>query len=994
MTRDKKHASTDAVVAKKPATGKPSGLVRDAAIAVVGVGASAGGLEALEALFNAMPTDSHAAFVVVTHLDPIHVSLMPELLQRHTKMPVIQIHDGIKVQPDHVYVIPPNRELSILNGTLQLLEMVHPRGANLPIDHFFRALAQDQGGNAIGIILSGTGSDGSIGLKAIKAELGMTMVQSEASAKYDGMPRNAVATGVIDYILSPEEMPGQLIAYLRHWAKLPPLELTAHADNMSDALQKIFVILRARTNHDFSQYKMNTICRRIERRMNVHQLDDIAAYVRYLQESEQEADILFNELLIGVTNFFRDPDAFAALGHALMEMLRQKPADYTIRVWITGCSSGEEAYSIAILLLECMEKLHRHFSVQIFGTDIDEHAIAIAGAGLYPATILANLSEERLQRFFIRQDDGQYRIKKNVREMLVFAPQNLIKDPPFTKLDLLCCRNLLIYFGSELQQKLLPLLHYSLKHDGILFLGSSETIGQNTDSFVPLDKNWKIFRTIRSRLDSRQPLVFPALPSAAGRETGPVMPDTIQQLEETSAFQMVEAILQQSDAPPCVIINEACNILYVYGKTGRFLEPAEGKVSINLLEMVRPGLKKELAESIRKVAIHKQEVICRGLHVQYNGSQLVIDLLVKPILQASAMRGMVMVVFDEVADNQGSEPPQRKRVMKMQSRTAEDLEQELHHTRESLQTSIEELETSNEELKSTNEELQSTNEELQSTNEELETSKEELQSLNEESETINVELQSRIDDLSDANDDMKNLLDSTDIATVFLDVDICIRRFTPHMTGIIPLSAADAGRPISHFSTTLVDADLDHDARQVLDDLVVREREVASKDGKVFLIRLHPYRTVANVIDGVVITFLDITERDRLQKSMLRQVKYAEGIVNAIREPLLVLDAGLQVVSANPAFYNTFAVSEEQMQGRFIYELGNGQWDIPRLRKLLADILSSRSSFDDFKVEHQFESIGRCSMLINARWLEAATEEGALILLAITDIDKLDTEAE
>jgi len=674
-----------------------------------------------------------------------------------------------------------------------------------------------------------------------------------------------------------------------------------------------------------------------------------------------------------------------------MEMLEQKPADYTVRVWIAGCSSGEEAYSIAMLLIECMEKLSRHFSVQVFGTDIDEHAIAIARSGLYPASILANLSEERLHRFFIREEDGQYRIKKNVREMLVFAPQNLTKDPPFTKLDLLCCRNLLIYFGPELQQKLLPLFHYSLKQDGILFLGSSETIGQNRDHFVPLDKKWKIFRTMRSPLDTRQPLVFPTLPSA-GKEAGPVMPDTVQQMEETSAFQMVEAILQQTDAPPCVIINEACNILYVYGKTGRFLEPAQGKVSINLLEMVRPGLKKELAESIHKVAIHKQEVICRGLYVQYNGSQLVIDLLVKPILQSSAMRGMVMVVFDEVADHQSNEAPKHKITMKRQSRTPEELEQELHHTRENLQTTIEELETSNEELKSTNEELQSTNEELQSTNEELETSKEELQSLNEESATVNVELQSRIDDLSDANDDMKNLLDSTDIATVFLDVDICIRRFTPRMTGIIPLAAADVGRPISHFSTTLVDADLDHDARQVLDDLVIREREVASKDGKVFLIRLRPYRTVANVIDGVVITFLDITERYRMQQAMLRQVNYAEGIVNAIREPLLVLDESLRVVSANPSFYNTFAVSREHTQGRFIYALGNGQWDIPRLRELLTDILASRSSFDDFKVEHLFESIGRCSMLINARRLDAATEEGAFILLAITDVSKLGTK--
>jgi len=988
MARNKDDATAELQAGKKEAGRQVASAANSSRkIPVVGLGASAGGLEALESFFNAMPADSGAAFVVVTHLDPVHVSLMPELLQKHTQMPVIQIHDGINIQPDHVYIIPPNRELSILNGTLQLLDMVHPRGGNLPIDHFFRALAQDQGGNAIGIILSGTGSDGTVGLKAIKAELGMTMVQSEASAKYDGMPRNAIATGVIDYILPAEEMPGQLIAYLSHWAKLPPKELGAHAGNSSDALQKIFVILRARTSHDFSQYKMNTICRRIERRMHVHQLDDIAAYVRYLQESDKEADILFNELLIGVTNFFRDPDAFAALGNALMEMLEQKPADYTVRVWIAGCSSGEEAYSIAMLLIECMEKLSRHFSVQVFGTDIDEHAIAIARSGLYPASILANLSEERLHRFFIRQDDGQYRIKKNVREMLVFAPQDLIKDPPFTKLDLLCCRNLLIYFGAELQQKLLPLFHYSLKDDGILFLGSSESIGQNTDSFIPVNKKWKIFRVVRSPLSMRQPLVFPTL-SPANKEAGPIMPDTVQQLEETSAFQMVEAILQQSDAPPCVIINEACNILYVYGKTGRFLEQAQGKVSTNLLEMVRPGLRKDLAEAIHKVAVHKQEISCKGLHVQYNGgAPLVVDLLVKPILESSAMRGMLMVVFDELPEKGGERQPKRRAAAKKPVRSAAELEQELLHVRENLQTSIEELETSNEELKSTNEELQSTNEELQSTNEELETSKEELQSLNEESATVNVELQSRIDDLSDANDDMKNLLDSTEIATVFLDVDICIRRFTPRVTDIIPLSAADTGRPLSHFSTSLLQADLDHEAKLVLGDLVVREQEAVTKDNKAFLIRLRPYRTVANVIDGVVITFQDITGRKRMEKELRRQISLAEGIVNTIREPLLVLDASLRVVSANPAFYATFRVSEKQTQGKFIYDLGNGQWNIPSLRTLLEDILPSSSAFDDFKVDHLFESIGHCSMLINARRIneEQASEE-RLILLAITDV--------
>jgi len=855
--------------------------------AIVGIGASAGGLEALVTFFKAMPPRSGAAFVIVAHLDPDHISLMPELLQKHTTMPVAQVNAGIKVQPDHVYIIPPNKDLSILGGTLQLMDLILPRGRNLPIDHFLRSLAQDQSTHAIGIILSGTGSDGTIGLKAIKAELGMTMVQDEASAKYDGMPHSAIATGVIDYILPPEQMPGQLVAYLTHSTYKTPAALLPHEGMTPDALQKIFIILRTRTNHDFSLYKKNTICRRIERRMNVHQLDNIADYVRYMQESDREADILFKELLIGVTNFFRDPDAFESLRRdALMPLLESKPEDYTVRVWITGCSSGEEAYSIAILLIECMESIKRHFSVQIFGTDIDENAIGTARNGLYPASILADVSEDRLRRFFSKEEDGQYRIRKSVREMLVFAPQNLIKDPPFTKLDLLCCRNLLIYLGPELQKKLLPMFHYSLKPEGILFLGSSETIGQNADYFSTLDKKWKIFRAAPSHLKNSPPLEFPRLPSGnLGLETA--LPESIQQIEEISAFQMVEAILQQSDAPPCAIINEGCNILYIYGKTGRFLEPAEGKVSVNIIEMARTGLKKGLADAIHKVSLHKQAISRKGLHVQHNGGQIIVDLLVKPIMEPGAMRSMFMVVFEEITDAHPEHQTTQLR-LRRPNRSAAELEHELQSTRENLQTTIEELETSNEELKSTNEELQSTNEELQSTNEELETSKEELQSLNEESATVNAELQSRIDDLSNANDDMKNLLDSTDIATIFLDTDLCIRRFTPRIIDIIPLSISDIKRPISHFAHCLIAIDFTSLAKRVLDNLAIQELEVASKDGKIYFIRMRPYRTVNNVIDGVVFTFQDITARKQIENS-LRESEQRFRLLFDLAEDSMVL---------------------------------------------------------------------------------------------------------
>ena len=888
--RQSKNTKTVSTQASDAATSL-SAVEGRAGFPIVGIGASAGGLEALETLFKAMPVDAGIAFVLVVHLDPTHISILPELLQKHTKMPVCQIEDGMAVERDHVYVIPPNKDLAILRGTLQLLDVVQPRGANLPIDSFLRALAQDQEGNAVCIILSGTGTDGTLGVKAIKGEAGMVMAQDEASAKYAGMPRSAIATGLVDYVLAPGKMPEQLLKYTRHATEKTAPRIVSVEGPIPQALQKIFVILRARTEHDFSLYKKNTICRRIERRMNVHQIDDIADYVRYLQESDREAGILFKELLIGVTNFFRDPEAFQILQtKALPKLLAEKPNDYAVRVWVPGCASGEEAYSVAIVLHECMQQIGRHFHVQIFGTDIDEDAIAIARAGLYPESILVDVGSERIKRYFTREEDGQYRVKKLIREMLVFAPQNVIKDPPFTKLDLLCCRNLLIYLGAELQHKLLPIFHYSLKPDGILFLGSSETIGPATDLFVAAHKKWKLFRRRPSTSSAHPVLDFPAQPEAYQARDLEV-PETVQRAEELSALQLVETILQQSETPPCAIITDACNVVYIHGRTGRFLEPAEGKVSVNIVEMARPGLKSALAAAIRQVTTNKQETVYRGLPVEYNGGQLFLDLTVKPILQQIAMRGLMMVVFEEIATPTKQEQRRLKpAAVKRKSKSAEELEQELQYSKESLQTTIEELETSNEELKSTNEELQSTNEELQSTNEELETSKEELQSLNEESATVNSELQARIDELSKTNDDMKNLLDSTEIATLFLDIDLRVRRFTPKATAIIPLTAADSGRPIRHLASTLMGIDLAEYGQQVLRDLAVREAEVESKDEHNYVMRVRPYRTTTNVIDGVVITFEDITERKRQEQALAQSEQRYRLLFELASDSIVLVD--------------------------------------------------------------------------------------------------------
>ncbi len=860
---------------------------------IVGIGASAGGLEAFELFFKKMPSNSGIAFVLVSHLDPGHASILPEIIQKKTKMMVRQVTDNMKVEPNQVYIIPPNKEMAILNGSLQLLALSQPRGSNLPIDTFFRSLAQDQTNKAVCVILSGTGTDGTLGLRAVKGEAGMVMVQDVDSAKYDGMPRSAIATGLVDYILPPTEMPKKLLNYTKH-ATQKERDLSIVGDDAAvSALQKIFILLRSKTDHDFSLYKKNTICRRIERRMHVHQIDDIFDYVRYLQDSDRENSILFKELLIGVTNFFRDPWAFDLLKNKyLAKLLNNKPDDCSIRIWVPGCSSGEEAYSVAIIIHELMENEGRHFNVQIFGTDIDEEAVNVARAGLYPEPISADVSPERLKKYFTKEE-SQYRVKKTIREMVVFAPQNIIKDPPFTKLDLLSCRNLLIYFGPELQKKLLPLFHYSLKQDGFLFLGSSESIGQSTSLFDLREQKSKIFQRKPTMSPTHPLLDFPVLPSEE-KMSAKSIPSVLKKIKEVDTLQLLKTFISESVLPPSVIIDDDANIIYVHGRTGRFLEAPEGETSINILEMVRPELKAGLTSAIRKMATNRLETNVKNLKVRHNSGHTNVNLTVRPMPDfQTGQRGLMMVIFEEFDPSVIQKIAATKQLKPIEQKSEEirTLEDELQYTKENLQTTIEELETSNEELKSTNEELQSTNEELQSTNEELETSKEELQSLNEESATVNAELQSRIDELCEANDDMKNLLDCTDIATLFLDTELCIRRFTPKATSIIPLSVTDSGRPIKHFASSLIDVDLIDYGKKVLNDLAARKVEVKSDDGRIYTMKIRPYRTVNNVIDGVVITFDDITSRKQAEKAMLISEERFRSVFEQTPESIVLVDA-------------------------------------------------------------------------------------------------------
>lgn len=955
---------------------------------IVGMGGSAGSLEAFEEFFHNIPADTGLAFVLVSHLDPTHKGVMPELIQRSTEMVVQQARDGMMVQPNHVYVIPPNRDMSILHGALQLLEPSKPRGLRMPIDFFFRHLAEDQKEYSIAIIFSGMGTDGTLGLKAIKEKMGMVMVQDASSAKYNGMPQSAIQTGLADYVAPTNELPAKLMGYVEHFAGISIIREVPHPreTRTTGAMQKIFALLRAQSGNDFSLYKKNTVRRRIERRMSVHQLSNVNKYVRYLQENSHEIDLLFKELLIGVTSFFREPDAYGVLKEKVIpELLKNKKGGDSIRVWVVGCSTGEEAYSIAIILKESLdEQKLKGIKTQIYATDIDKEAIDVARQGRYPDNIAADVSEERLQRFFTK-DDEHYRIKKQIRDEIVFASQNVLTHPPFTKLDLLSCRNLLIYLNVETQKKLLPLFHYTLNPGGVLLLGSSETIGGYTDLFSPLDNKWKIFKRRETPLARRDVIEFPTsrLPFEAWKGEAVIT----QKEPEVNVTEAAKAFILQNIAPPVVLINDKGDILYFTRKTGKYLEPPVGKANMNIYAMAREGLRMELGIAIRKVTAEGKSTTMKGLSVKTNGAHQTVNLTVGPFGEPETMHGLMMVQFEDV-----EMPSVEALSSKKRSRSASrleainsDLEKELHSTKEHLQTVIEEMETSQEELKSANEELQSTNEELQSTNEEMVTSKEELQSLNEELTTLNNELQSKNEELTQTNNDMKNLLNSTQIPTIFLDNSLKIKRFTPPATKIASLIPGDIGRPVTDIVSHLEYKDLVKDIKDVLQNLVFKEVQLQTRDGSWYQMRISPYRTVENVIDGVVITFSDITELKKTAESLAERTEYAEKIISTVREPLLVLNGKLKIVSANPSFYRTFNVSPQETEGQTLYNLGNRQWDIPALRALLEKVLPRNSQVEDFVVEHDFPRIGHRKMLLNARKITHEDPKRELILLAIED---------
>lgn len=935
--------------------------------AVVGIGASAGGLDAFKKFFHAMAADSGMAFVLVQHLDPTHESMMVDLLTKYTAMKVVQVTDRMPVEPNCVYMIPPNKYLSMCDGVLHLSEPIKRRGMRMPIDFFFRSLAEDQKEKAICVILSGTGTDGTLGMKDVKSAGGMAMVQDPKTAQYDGMPQSAIATGVVDVVLPVEQMPEALVKYvgyanMHEAGRKPVIETTP------DDLNAILAVLHTRTKHDFRCYKDATLTRRVHRRMGLKQVGGYADYVNLLREDPGEAKALYKDLLIGVTAFFRDSESWRDLQEVVIpEIVRGKGPDNPLRVWVPGCATGEEAYSIAMLLAAHASKTDTNFDVQIFASDIDQEALERARAGVYPDSIAGDVSPERLKRFFVSEEQS-YCVGKQLRESVVFAVQNLITDPPFSKLDLICCRNLLIYLQADVQQKVLSLFHFALNETGYLFLGPSETIGAQTDMFEPVSKKWRIFRRIGPTQAAR--VDFPIVYSDEDRGVEPVFGPAAKPRRGRLGDLAQQALLSEY-APPAVLINRKYEILYFCGATSQFLDLPAGEPTSDLMVMARDGLRTKLRALIHR-AVRDDETVSVAARVKRDGKYHPVNLTARPLHAPKSAEGLVLVTFKETgndrleaADAEGGDGWARAR----QAAVAEDedafvkqLEYELNITKEDLQSTIEELETSNEELKASNEEVMSMNEELQSSNEELETSKEELQSLNEELNTVNNQLQEKVAELESTNNDMTNLFNSTDIATVFLDRDFCVKRFTPATTKLFRLIATDTGRPIRDIARNFADDTLLNDADRVLHELTPVEKEIRTDDGGCHLCRIVPYRTSDDRIDGIVLTFVDITVRkkgeveirelnERLEHRVAERTEriklLAEAIAN-LGEGVLITDdelewPGPRIAFVNEAMCRITGYAAEELIGQTPRILQGDATDREALERLKTELSAGRS---------------------------------------------------
>jgi two-component system, chemotaxis family, CheB/CheR fusion protein len=951
---------------------------------VVAIGASAGGLEAIIDLLRPMSSDTGMAFVIVSHLDPEHKSALGDILSKVTTMPVCDAAHGMAIEPNHVYVMPPNRDMVIAQGLLRLTPRVPTHVPQMPVDTFLRSLARECSSYAIGVVLSGTGTDGTIGLREIREEGGLTLAQDE-TARFNGMPRSAVAAGVVDAVLPPAKIAAELI-------RISKQPLIAHVEEPlppegspeRDIFLEILRLLSDTTGVDVVHYKHSTLRRRVERRMVLRRLGTLEEYLQCLRDDAAERKRLFEEILILVSGFFRDPQAFDVLKTSVLpRLMAYRPAKTPFRVWVPGCATGEEAYSIAICLLEYLADHQPAVPLKVFATDISERAIEIARAGVYSEGIATELSAHRLDRFFLKTDRG-YEVIKAVRDLCIFARHDVTKDPPLSQLDLVTCRNVLIYLGTLLQDRVLPILHYALNPGGILMLGSSETVGRHSDLFEVIDKKHKFYeRTAApSRLTfeytPKVPVILP-MTREGGAQRGPGLPDI---------YREADRVVLGRYAPNGVLVDENFRILQYRGDTGPYLKPAPGAPTTELLLMAREGLLGDLHETLHRAWRDNRPARKEAVRVKTNDHFTEVDLEVIPIIDAvSAVRCFVVLFVDRAKVVARPRKPPTLEEESEKDREIGRLNQDLGSTRTYLQAVIEQKESANEELRASNEEVISANEELQSTNEELTTAKEELQATNEELTTVNDELQSRIRTTNELADDLSNLIETTRIPIVVLGTNLCIRRFSPSAQKIMNLRPGDVGRPLAELKTKLKLPDLDLLVHEVIDTLEIKQREVSDESGAWHKLYVRPYKTLDQRIGGVVLMLIDIDALKRREQEIQESRDYALSIVETVREPLLVLDGALRVKNCNRSFYEAFHVTPADTEGRLIYELGNGQWSIPGLRTLLEEILPQNRHFNDFEVEHDFPGLGQRTMLLNAhRLIQGESKSEQLILLAIEDI--------
>ena len=965
---------------RKPRRDTDPAGVRGGAFPIVGIGMSAGGLEVAIAFLRAMPADSGMGFVFVQHLDPTHESMLADLLARATTMPVSRITDGMRVEPNRVYVIVPAKTLVIEHGLLRLTEPTEPRGQRHPIDAFFSALAMDRTTKAIAVILSGAGSNGTAGLQDIKQFGGMCIAQDPKTAKFDSMPRHAINSGAIDLVLTAEMMPDALRRYVDHsYVESPKPEVIATGPGAE--LGDVLALLRTRGGHDFGAYKPNTLSRRTHRRMSLAGVEQLDDYMAILDRTPGEVTALTRDLLINVTGFFRDPEAWDALDMEVITPLVEKvEPDQSIRAWVPACSTGEEAYTIAMLLHERGEAAGKRFSVKIFATDPAEHNLGRARKGEFPASMVESLPAGRLARFFDKGDDDYYRIKPKIRETVMFAPQNLLTDPPYSRMDLVSCRNLLIYLEPDAQERVLSLAHFALREGGYLFLGNAETIGQRGHLFSTVSKRWRIYRRAgpaRSpTLDVRAWSLRDA-PTASSKAAPKIAEIALRSLAERFA-------------PASVLIDPNFHVLHFHGLTEDYLSQPAGAPTLDLLSLTREGLRLPVRGAVRKVIEGARSVTLRS---NAKGGAKTDRVLVTASALGDARNAsdLILVSF---AKDQGAAPvkglrrtPRAAALQGRAERSAErDFQEELNTTRDELRDTIEQFETTNEELTAANEEVTSINEELQSTNEELESSKEELQSLNEELNTVNSQLERKVAELEDAGDDLRNLLTGSEIATIFLDVRMRIKWFTPAVKSLFDLIDKDVGRPIGNFTQKFTNGGLVEKAQAAIDRLETSEEDILADTGQRYLLRVLPYRTGDNRIAGAVATFIDITDLKATQAQIADARDYAEAIVETIRDPLVVLTADLRVQSANAAFYALLEAGRAKTVGQRIYELGGGKWNIPQLRLLLEEMLPLQHQISDFEVELAAPRSERRWLTLNARRIEGGQNRPDLILLAMEDI--------